>query len=120
MIICFVFYLFFGENINGFFGDAIDALFIATTTFGVCMFFGFGVMMIVFMMNCLNSDVDLNDDVIKILIIWLIIVVVCTLVILGLKNGIRRFFKITFFIGFILFFGIIVVDNFWFLFNFFV
>jgi choline-glycine betaine transporter len=120
MTIRSAFYPLFGENINGLFGDAIDALSIATTTFGVCTSLGLGVTTIASTMNRLNSDVDPNDDATKILIIWLITAVACTSVILGLKNGIRRLSKITFSIGLILLFGIIVADNPWFLLNSFV
>ena len=44
-------------------------------------------------MNRLNSDVDPNAEVTKVLIIWIITAVACTSVILGLKNGIRKLSK---------------------------
>ena len=120
MTIRAAFYPLFGENINGLFGDAIDALSIATTTFGVCTSLGLGVTTIASAMNRLNSDVDPNAEVTKVLIIWIITAVACTSVILGLKNGIRKLSKITFSIGLILLFGIMVADNPWFLLNSFV
>lgn len=117
MIICVVFYLFLGENVNGFIGDLIDVFFILCIIFGVCMFFGFGVMMIVIAMNRFNSDISVIFDMIKGFIIWVIIGVVCIFVVSGLKNGIRKLFKFIFSIGLIFFFGVICVDDFMFFMN---
>ena len=120
MTIRAAFYPLLGDNINGLFGDIIDALSIATTTFGVCTSLGIGVTTIATAMYRLNSDINPNKDVTKILIIWVITAAACTSVILGLKNGIRVLSKITFSVGLILLFGLVVADNPWFLLNSFV
>lgn len=120
MTIRAAFYPLLGENINGLFGDIIDALSIATTTFGVCTSLGLGVTTIATAMYRLNSDINPDKEVTKILIIWVITAAACTSVILGLKNGIRVLSKITFSVGLILLFGLVVADNPWFLLNSFV
>ena len=120
MTIRYAFYPLLGENVNGLLGDCIDALSIATTTFGVCTSLGLGVDTIINAMARLNHNVDVTSETTKILIIWVITAVACTSVVLGLKNGIRVLSKVTFGIGLIFLAGLYAADSPFFLLNSFV
>ena len=85
MTIRYAFYPLLGENVNGLFGDCIDALSIATTTFGVCTSLGLGVGTILNAMIRLNHNVS-NTQTAELLIIWIITAVAATSVVLGLKK----------------------------------
>ena len=119
MTIRYAFYPLLGENVNGLLGDCIDALSIATTTFGVCTSLGLGVGTILNAMMRLNHNVS-NTQTAQLLIIWIITAVAATSVVLGLKNGIRVLSKITFSIGLVFLASLYAADSPFFLLNSFV
>jgi len=120
MTIRSAFYPVLGDNIYGLVGDLIDALSIACTTFGVCTSLGLGVTTIAATMNRINHNIDSSSETVQSLIIWCITACATTSVLCGLKVGIKNLSQITFSIGLIFLFSLILADSPFFLLNSFV
>ena len=120
MTIRSAFYPVLGENIYGLVGDLIDALSIACTTFGVCTSLGLGVTTIAATMNRINHNIDSSSETVQSLIIWCITACATTSVLCGLKVGIKNLSQITFSIGLIFLFSLVLADSPFFLLNSFV
>ena len=120
MTIRSAFYPVLGDNIYGLVGDLIDALSIACTTFGVCTSLGLGVTTIAATMNRINHNIDSSSVTVQSLIIWCITACATTSVLCGLKVGIKNLSQITFSIGLIFLFSLILADSPFFLLNSFV
>ena len=120
MTIRSAFYPVLGENINGLVGDLIDSLSIACTTFGVCTSLGLGVTTIAATMNRINHNINPSSESVQSLIIWCITAAATTSVLSGLKVGIKNLSQITFSIGLVFLFSLILADSPFFLMNSFV
>mmetsp|Transcript_19244 Transcript_19244/g.26631 ORF Transcript_19244/g.26631 Transcript_19244/m.26631 type:complete len:801 (-) Transcript_19244:111-2513(-) len=119
MTIRSAFYPLVGDIIYGTFGDLVDSLSIACTTFGVCTSLGLGVQSINTGLHRLNTDIPYNEDW-QVGIIWVITAIATISVITGLKVGIRLLSLVTFFIGVFLMLALLFLDNTWYLLNTFV
>jgi len=111
------FYPIIGDYVNGLAGDLIDALSIATTTFGLCTSLGLGAKSINAALNRISGAVESESSEVESLIVWGITFMTTAAVVLGLRRGIIGCalfaFSILSFLILILFFH----DNTWYLLN---
>ena len=110
------FYPILGNLIFSPIGDAIDAIAIACTTFGVCTSLGLGVDAITVYGNRLNSNIEVDVDSKT----WTIVVMTLVAnisVVLGLKKGIQILSTVTFSLGLFALLATLLLDNTWFLLN---
>ena len=110
------FYPLLGNLIFSPIGDAIDAIAIACTTFGVCTSLGLGVDAITAFGNRLNSDIEVDVDSKT----WTIVVMTLVAnisVVLGLKRGIQILSTVTFSLGLFALLATLLLDNTWYLLN---
>ena len=111
------FYPVIGDYVNGLAGDLIDALSIATTTFGLCTSLGLGAKSINATLHRMSGATLNEDSEIESLIVWGITCITTVAVVLGMRRGIISCalfaFSVLSFLILILFFH----DNTWFLLN---
>lgn len=81
------FYPLFGDYVNGLFGDLIDALSIACTTFGLCTSLGLGAASINATLHRMNKDIAIDSIEIQSVIIWGITALTTMAVISGINRG---------------------------------
>lgn len=131
MTLRIAFYPLLGDVVNGAFGDVVDALSMACTTFGVCTSLGFGVDVILSGIRrldcgagatCVSSIPDASGDSQsskewKVGIICIITFAATVSVVTGLDKGLKTFSQITFFMGNLLLLSLLYLDNTWYLLN---
>jgi len=119
-----------GDVVHGLFGDVVDFVSMACTTFGVCTTLGFGVDIILAGIRRVDcgmgatcaSNVPMDDGsdrskAWKVGIIALITLVATTSVVTGLDKGLKTISQITFGLGNLLLFSLVYLDNTWYLLN---
>ena len=118
------------DVVNGLFGDFVDFVSIACTTFGVCTSLGMGVDIIFTGLRRLDcghgatcpssipSDhSSLGAKQFKVGIIVIITTIATLSVVTGLDRGLKRLSQMTFFLGNLLLFSLVYLDNTWYLLN---
>eukprot|EP00961_Rhodomonas_salina_P298693 3938301-Rhodomonas_salina.1 len=103
-----------GDVIYGPLGDAIDALSMAATTFGVCTSLGLGVKSINTGMAHMDSSIKYTGqegEDWQVGIIWVITAIATASVCSGLNMGLKLLSQITFSLGCILMFCLLYLDN---------
>jgi choline-glycine betaine transporter len=120
------FYPIMGKGIYGWFGDAVDALSIATIVGGVCTSLGLGTSAIASGINRLQTSWDIrlfdrtDEDEMKIVnsvIIALITLVATASVVSGVNYGIKFLSILAFNAGMFLLLAVFFLDNTWFFLN---
>lgn len=111
------FYPIFGDYINGFVGDVIDAMSIATTTFGLSTSLGLGAKSINATVHRLNSSIPDDSEDIVAFIIWGITALTTIAVITGLNRGIVAFALLAFTVLAALVIILFTIDNTWYMAN---
>jgi choline-glycine betaine transporter len=130
MTLRMAFYPLVGDVVHGLFGDFVDFLSMACTTFGVCTSLGFGVDVVLSGLRRVDcgtgatctSDVPLDDGSLasknwKVAIICVITATATFSVVTGIDKGLKTLSQITFFLGNLLLFSLVYLDNTWFLLN---
>ena len=125
------FYPLVGDVVHGLFGDVIDFVSMACTTFGVCTSLGFGVDIIlsgIRRLDCgagaiCNSNIPASDSTSdeakawKVGIICVITAIATISVVTGLDKGLKTISQVTFGLGNLLLFSLVYLDNTWYLIN---
>ena len=130
MTLRIAFYPLVGDVVHGLFGDVLDFVAMACTTFGVCTSLGFGVDIIlagIRRVDCgagatCDSTIPVSGDsqaflTARALVIWGITGAAVISVLLGLHKGLKNLSIITFTMGNLLLFSLVYLDNTWFLLN---
>ena len=111
------FYPLLGNRVYGLAGDLIDTLSVVGTMFGVCTSLGLGVITLNSGLHRLSSSIGEDDQVARIIIIWVITAMATISVVSGLKVGIRRLSEICFGLGMFLMLFIFFRGNTWYFLN---
>lgn len=114
---CSVFYFIVGDYVNGLFGDLIDLMFIVCMMFGLCMLFGLGVSSINIILYRMSVSIFDDDDNMKLVIIWGIIVFIMGVFVSGFYCGVIIFVIVVFLILFVLIMILFMFDNTWYFVN---
>ena len=111
------FYPLIGDKVYGLAGDLIDTLSVVGTMFGVCTSLGLGVITLNNGLHRLSSNIEDNDKITRIIIIWVITAMATISVVSGLKVGIRRLSEICFGLGMFLMLFVFFRGNTWYFLN---
>ena len=117
MTIRSAFYPIVGDFVNGAFGDLIDGLSIACTTFGLCTSLGLGASSINATLHRMHGGIPNNSLSVESLIVWCITALTTGALVSGLSRGmiIVALFAFTVLIFFIVL--LFMLDNTWYLAN---
>ncbi|XP_074656141.1 putative glycine betaine transporter [Tubulanus polymorphus] len=110
------FYPLLGDKIFGWMGDAIDALSIITTLFGVCTSLGLGTIQLNTGLNLINPDIPISR-ISQIIIIWGITLLATASTLSGIGLGIRRLSELCFGVGMVIMLIVLFLDNTWYIMN---
>ena len=126
------FYPLLGDVVYGFFGDVVDFLSMACTTFGVCTSLGFGCDILLAGLRRVDcgtgafceSNVPADDGsesdkakAWKVGIIAIITLIASISVVTGLDKGLKTISQVTFGLGNLLLLSLVYLDNTWYLIN---
>ena len=117
MTIRSAFYPIVGDFVNGTFGDLIDSLSIACTTFGLCPSLGLGASSINATLHRMHSGIPNNSLNVESLIVWGITVLTTGALVSGMRRGMMLMASIAF-TALIFFITLLfMLDNTWYLAN---
>jgi choline-glycine betaine transporter len=111
------FYPIVGDYVNGLFGDLIDSMSIACTTFGLCTSLGLGASSINTILHRMSASIPDDDDNTKSAIIWGITALTTGALVSGLHRGVITFAIVAFSILLALIMILFMLDNTWYLAN---
>ena len=111
------FYPLFGDYVNGLFGDIIDAMSIACTTFGLSTSLGLGANSINATIHRINGGIPNDNESVKSFIIWIITALTTGAVVSGLDRGMVPMAILAFSVLSALILLLFMLDNTWYIAN---